>query len=214
MRRMPAQRSLDRNAPKISPKVEIYIVCEGENTEPDYLQACAGAYSAGLVRIHAIKGAGVPYTLVTEAVRLREALRQRYRKSRNSFDSCFRVWAVFDRDEHPRIDEAFEMAKQGGVDVAFSDPCFELWPILHLEEYGAQAGRHELQKYLSQIMEGYNHGQGAVINFPLIKDRVDDAFTRAERLLAARAAEGCPNGRPSTTVGNLVKKIIENGKRR
>jgi hypothetical protein len=212
MRRMPAPRPLTRPAPTLTPKVELYIVCEGENTEPEYFAACVREYGAGLVRLKIVPGAGAPFTLVTEAVNIRNQLVKRCRKSPDSFDSCFRVWAVFDRDEHPRIDEAFVMARDNRVDVAFSDPCFEIWPLLHIEEFGSQAGRHDVQRRLSEVMEGYDHNDGAIINFAMIKDSFEIAFRRADNLLKARVAEGCPNGRPSTTVGHLVLKIIQNGK--
>ena len=38
------------------------------------------------------------------------------------------------------------------------------------------------------------------------------AYFRAKRQLLDRGQEGRPFSRPSTTVGELVKKIIENGK--
>lgn len=211
-RKLPPDRSLSRKGPRLSPKVKLYVVCEGENTEPGYFTACVDYYGASLVELALVPGAGVPMTLVGKAIEIRERLLVNARKSTDSFSRCFRVWAVFDRDEHPRVDEAIELAAVNGIDIAFSDPCFELWPILHLRDYGAQDGRHELQRLLSELMEGYDHEAGAVIDFELIKDDFDRAYNQAERLLRQREAENCPLGRPSTTVGRLVLKIIQNGK--
>jgi hypothetical protein len=36
------------------------------------------------------------------------------------------VWCVFDRDEHSKIHEAFDRAKAHGIEIVFSNPCFEL----------------------------------------------------------------------------------------
>lgn len=212
MRKMPAVPSLKRSVQSVRPKVELIIVCEGVNTEPFYFSDCVTNYGAGLVRLNIVPGAGVPITLVNEAIRVRDECLTRIKRSPNSFDSCFRVWAVFDRDEHPRVDEALALAEENKIEVAFSNPCFEVWPILHIEDYGNQDDRHTLQRRLAEKMEGYDHGGGARINFAMIKDDFDPAYARAERLLKAREAENCPFGRPSTTVGRLVLKIIQNGK--
>lgn len=194
------------------PKVELVIVCEGANTEPNYFEECAKYYGAGTVRLRLITAAGVPLTLVKCAIHEREKLLDQRRRSKDSFDSCFRVWAVFDRDQHPFVAESLALARYYGIDVAFSNPCFELWPILHLEDFGAQKGRHELQAHLKNLMPSYDHQNGALIDFALLKGNFVEAYKRALRHSAARDAENCAFGNPSTTVGTLVRKIIENGK--
>lgn len=194
------------------PKVEIVIACEGRNTEPSYLKDCIDEYGAGLVRLRVIQEYGVPLTVVKAAVEEREKLIFKRRRSASSFDACFRVWAVFDRDEHPGVPEALQLAAENGIDVAFSNPCFELWPLLHLEDYGAQDHRHALQARLEDKMPKYNHENGALIDFPLIKNNFALAYSRADKHRMARLAEGEQYGSPFTSVGDLVKKIIENGK--
>lgn len=210
---LPPTPSLKRPSGFIKPKVEIIIACEGKNTEPRYFMDCINEYGAGLVRLRILPVTGVPMTLVNEAIEERSALIKKCRKSRDSFDSCFRVWAVFDRDSHPGVAEALELASRNGIDVAFSDPCFEIWPLLHLVDYGAQDDRHHVQARLKAEMPSYDHESEAVVDFQSIKDRFLVARDRSERHRLARVAEGVPLGRPSTTVDILVQKIIENGKK-
>ncbi|MEU4889310.1 MULTISPECIES: RloB family protein [Streptomyces] len=50
------------------------------------------------------------------------------------------VWVLFDRDEHPGIAEARKLARQSGVKVAYSHPCFELWRLLHYRNYTSTFG--------------------------------------------------------------------------
>ena len=211
-RAFPRSPSISRSVGTRSPRVEIVIVCEGRNTEPAYFESCADYYGAGLVRLKVIPGAGVPMTLVAAAIAERDRLLQLRRASKDSFDSCFRVWAIFDRDEHTNVVEALMMAAERRIEVGFSDPCFELWPLLHLTEYGAQDGRHQVQARLKARMPKYDHEDGAIIDFGLIRDDFLKAYPRAERLLEAREAEGCPMGCPSSTIGRLVLKIIQQGK--
>lgn len=212
-RSLPASRSLSRPVEKTSPKVALHIVCEGINTEPRYFSDCVEHYAAGLVQLEIIPGAGVPDTLVRKAIEVREELLRKKRRSPDSFAACFRVWAVFDRDEHPLVEESIALAIENKIDVAFSDPCFEVWPILHLQNYGAQDGRHEVQRRLSELMPTYEHDRGAIIDFVTIKDELQTAYERASRLNEERKNENCPHGCPSTTVGDLVLKIKQNGKR-
>lgn len=210
--KLPPAPSLTRRSCFVTPKVEIVIACEGKNTEPRYFADCVAGYGAGLVRLRVLPVTGVPLTVVDAAIEEREKLVEKCRKSPNSFDACFRVWAVFDRDEHPGVSDALMRADEHRIDVAFSNPCFEIWPILHLEDYGAQGGRHAVQARLAALMPKYDHESGAVIDFPAIKDCFPIAYDRARRHALARQAEDDPYGNPYTTVGELVLKIIQNGK--
>ncbi|WP_413103396.1 RloB family protein [Streptomyces sp. Inha503] len=45
------------------------------------------------------------------------------------------VWCLFDRDDHPGVQRAANMAERAGVNVAYSHPCFELWRLLHYQNY-------------------------------------------------------------------------------
>lgn len=213
MRKFPSAPVLQRTVAQVNPKVAIHIICEGVNTEPEYFIQCKDHYGAGLVELKIIPGAGVPWTIVQTAVELRQSLTLLKRKSKDSFDGCFRVWAVFDRDDHPLVEESLALARENNIDVAFSDPCFEVWPLLHLVDHGSQDHRHEVQKKLSALMPEYDHQKGAIINYEQIKDHFQTAYDRAQRLNKARIEENCALGRPSTTVGELVMKIIQNGKK-
>ncbi|OGS88706.1 MAG: hypothetical protein A2061_07435, partial [Gallionellales bacterium GWA2_59_43] len=164
MRDFPKVPSLKREVEKLKPKVEIIIVCEGKNTEPQYFEECVDYYGAGLVSLRVIAPAGVPITLVRAAITERNELLRRMRSTRDSYGKCFRVWAVFDRDMHPSVEKAIQLALDNHIDIAFSDPCFELWPLLHLMNYGAMSDRHALQALLATHMPKYDHAKGAIID--------------------------------------------------
>lgn len=212
MRNFPVTPSLGRSTAQQSPKVELVVVCEGKNTEPEYLKECARYYGAGTVRLRPISAAGVPLTLMKAAIAEKQILLENFQKYKDSFEGCFKVWAVFDRDMHPNIPQALELARRFGIEVAFSNPCFELWPLLHLEDFGAQLDRHALQSRLRSKMPSYDHKDRALIDFELIKHQFSDAYVRARVHSTAREQEQSKLGNPSTTVNVLVRKIIENGK--
>lgn len=211
MRSPPSSPSLIRRAAFVSPKVEIVVSCEGKVTERKYLEDCKREYGSGLVKLRFLPITGVPLTVVGAAIEERNKLIDARRRSKDSFD-VFRVWAVFDRDDHPNIEEALTLAQDNKIDVAFSNPCFEIWPLLHLMDYGAQDGRHAVQSRLAEEMPGYDHERGATVDFQSIKDKFPVAYERARRHNSMREREGTPLGCPCTTVGELVRKIVENGK--
>lgn len=209
--KLPEPPGLQRKSAFAEPKVEIVIACEGKVTEKNYLNQCKSEYGAGMVQLRWLPITGVPMTVVNAAIEERQRLLEQARRSRDSFD-VFRVWAVFDRDAHPKVPEALTLAEQTGIDVAFSNPCFELWPLLHLEDYGGVEGRHQVQGRLNDRMASYHHDKSPVVDFDAIKHSFPDAYGRALRLNKGRRDDGDAFGCPTTTVGELVKKIIDNGR--
>jgi RloB-like protein len=211
-RSFPASPKLKRSIGVVEPKVEIVIACEGSRTEPRYFADCVSHYATALVRLTVLERTGVPLTVVKTAVAERQQLLLAVQTGRRRKDPPFTVWAVFDRDEH-EIDEAIDLARRNGIRIAFSNPCFELWPLLHLNtRYGSQDGRHAVQSALSAVMPKYHHEKNPVIDFELIKDSVNEAMVASYSLVKARKSEGDDFGCPMTTVGELVKGIVNNGK--
>lgn len=209
----PRVPSVRRRRPTQAPKVTLVIACEGKNTEPDYLRKCCHEYGNGNVRLVVLEDHGSPMTVVRIAIQERKAQVELARKSPDSFDSCFRVWAVFDRDEHRDFDTALSTAADNHIDCAFSNPCFELWPLLHIQDHDAPIHRHRLQSLLHSLMPSYDHKAGAIVDFTQICDRVDAAMKRAEQMNERRRKDGSPSGNPSTTFHALVKIIVANGKK-
>ncbi len=107
----------------------IVVFCEGKNSEPDYVN--------GLKRLpHVLRNTaldiqvhpeqGTPMTLVRMAAE---------RKRDPEVDEC---WCLFDVEwptHHPHLVEAVDLAKRGGIELAISNPCFELWLILHHRDH-------------------------------------------------------------------------------
>jgi hypothetical protein len=200
---------LRRRSPRREPKRRFIIFCEGEKTEPAYFAAIRRTCADALIDVQTIAPAGVPYTLAQSAAdRARElGLSHRSRKPRNSFEEGDQVWAVFDRDEHPRYLEAVRLCEDARVGVGRSDPCFELWLILHEGDFDKPDGRHAVQAHLRRLRPEYDPDSRKTANCADLMARVEEAETSAEAQLARRDAEGNANGRPSTTVGHLTHAI-------
>jgi RloB-like protein len=132
------------------------------------------------------------------------------------------LWAVFDVDhqatgQHLRdFTEAVQVARTRGIRLAGSNPCFELWLLLHLTENvtgipssvedrdAARACERRLRDTLlaeGPGARGYNKTRIGAERFAVL-DRVRDACARARAL--SPAEEPWPS-----TVGTRVHALID-----
>lgn len=197
-------RPLNRRTPTREPKRKFVIFCEGRNTEPHYFRALMREYRTSLVELEIVEAAGVPITIANAAAERVKTDRGRRKQAVEADDQ---VWAVFDRDRHARHDEAVRLCEQANVRVGRSNPCFELWLVLHEEEYGRQDDHRQIQEHLRKLRPDYDPSGAKMLDFANLVQRVEDAEKWAAKLLAAREAEGDAFGRPSTTILHLTRAI-------
>ena len=190
-------RRPSRARPKRDLRPNVIVVTEGERTEPGYIHAFRGIHRASNVHV---EGTGFdPQGVVEEAIE---------RKKRLGRGGETHVWAVFDRDEHPRFKQALELARAHGIRVAISNPCFEIWAVFHYRDYAAPIDTHECQRLLDQLCESYRADRGKLFNDRnVISTNHDIAVQRGEQSLLDREMEGDPLGNPSTSIHVLMESI-------
>ena len=200
---------LKRSPDSRRPKRLFTLFCEGRNTEPAYFEALRRSCADTLVEVDSHGGIGVPMTIAERAVEFarERGLHPRSRKKKDSYERDDEVWAVFDRDEHPKFNDAVALCEGGGVGVGCSSPCFELWLILHEQEFDQLRNRHEVQRKLQQLRPEYDRSGQKVPDCDDLVKRVADAERRAKAQLKLREEEGIPNQSPSTRVGLLTAAI-------
>ena len=195
-------RSTSRRLGKRRLAPRVVAVTEGESTEPKYLRAFNRIPNSKQVPLHVIGLGGDPKAVVERAVK--ES--RKVRGDLNAKDDTF--WAMFDRDDHARFDAAKDMAHANRIHLAVSDPCFELWGILHYQNQDASLDRADCQKKLEVLCPGYKKGGAKVFDDPeVIEKRYEVAVERAENLLLRREEEDRPEGNPSTSVHRLTEHI-------
>lgn len=202
---------LRRRGARREPRRRFILFCEGRNTEPAYFDAIRRSCKSALIAIETHPGVGVPYTIATRAVEQVRVIGfgRRSRRRKDSFEEADQVWAVFDRDEHPRFNEAVAYCESNGLGVARSDPCFELWLILHKRDHDRPDDRRAIQAVLEELRPEYDAGGAKTPDCDNLVTRVEQAEQRAETQLQRREQEGNPFGNPSTTVGRLTRAIRE-----
>lgn len=203
------KRDLKRRRYQRKPKRCFIVFCEGEKTEPVYFKAFRHTLPNALIEVETVPEAGVPYTLASTAAEHAKSLglSSNSRRKKNSFEEDDEIWAVFDRDAHPRFEEAVNICHQAGVGVGRSNPCFEIWLILHEADYNKPDGRHAVQAHLKKLRPEYDKDGPKTPDCADLVTRVEKAEQRAEMQLARREEEGAPYGPPSTTVFLLTRAI-------
>lgn len=196
--------SLKRRQPNRDPKQRFVLYCEGKNTEPAYFDALKRHFCGAVVDVQTVKAAGQPMTIAENATKAATSHR---RSRKNSYELQDQFWAVFDRDEHPYYEEAVKRCQQGGVGVARSNPCFEIWLILHHQDFDRPDDHHLVQRHFAGLAPEYDPKGAKQADCDALMKNIDAAERRAENQLSARQAEGAPFGAPSTTVHHLTRAI-------
>jgi RloB-like protein len=204
--RMMARRSrfpdlLRRRAVR-EPKRRFLVVCEGR-TERLYFRAFAIEFRYLLVDIEIEHSGGVPRTLVECAARRKKDAVREAKRSRDSFLQFDDVWCVFDVDEHPHIPAARDQAHANGIRLAVSNPCFELWVLLHFQVRSAFLDRDKAHSLLRKHLRQY----AKIVPFDRIKEHYDTAVSRARNLDHRCESAGRPGDNPSTGVYLLTEEI-------
>jgi hypothetical protein len=200
-------RDLRRRGPVRDPLPLILVVCEGAVTEPQYIEGFRIAQGANTVRVHVRGPGGDPKATVETAMKLADEAAERARRERDDNLRYDEVWCVFDVDEHPRLDDARRTADASGVELAISNPCFELWLLLHFAEQAALS-----RKRASQLLKKHLPAYAKHVRFEDLAAGYDDAARRAAALDDRHSQAGTGGGNPSSGVYRLTQRIRESGK--
>ncbi|WP_433431968.1 RloB family protein [Nonomuraea sp. CA-141351] len=167
----------------------IYAVLEGETTERDYLAYLEDRFGGNprTFEIHPIweRDGLKPNVVVTRAVEKVAELDNPDREQ---------VWAFFDRDTHEQVAESYARAEAAGVHVAFSNPCFELWLLLHfvpgasgaLSPKGVQDQLRSAHPSFSAFVKSLGTAQTNALH-----GAEKDAVQRAKMLITNCPSVGC-----------------------
>lgn len=200
------KKPLRRRVATLRPRKTFLIICEGERTEPEYLDALKRQRSAREaaavdIRVETGRGVSTPRQLVDIAL----AARQRALGEGAEIDE---FWCVFDVEwpiNHPGLRTAIEKAESNGVRLAVSNPCFELWLILHFRDYTAWLDSHEA----CRIRRGLDGSPDKGLNAAKYMPNVAAAADRAANLDMRHERDDVtfPHTNPSSGMHLLVAAI-------
>ena len=189
------------------------VVTEGKETEPRYFEGVRAALCAANERKVAVivKGTG------KHTLDLLDFAVEHCRYAPETFDH---VWLVYDKDDFPASDfdamerKCTELSDGSRTFHALrSNPCFELWPLLHFRYTTAPMSAAECQRALAQAMSkdlGIEYRKNLDGVFGAVDGRRGEALQRAGRLIVHH--RGLFNVKPSaqnpaTRVGEIFDVI-------
>jgi RloB-like protein len=165
----------------------VLILCNGERTEIDYFNGIrsAGLASPGKVMIVKFRN-GSPTDTVRSASELRD------------YSEYDEAWAVCDVDTFD-VKPAIELSTTAGINLALSQPCFEVWLILHKSDNCPGFNNADQAcRALRRRLPGWDKSNLRFADF------VEDILTAVER--AQRLGEP-PEANPSTAVWKLIVSL-------
>lgn len=203
-------RPLRRGAPKRQPRKRLLVLCEGEVTEPKYLNAFKHEHRSQLVEVEVI-GEGVdPKSIVEHAIKRKKGAEKEAKRRHDPYLKFDEIWCVFDVDDHPTLLQAKQQARDNGLNLAISSPCFELWILLHFRDHRTEQERGVIQALVREHLHDFDKE----VPYDEVQPHYGEAVRRATDLMVWQVQQGRPDGNPSTAVHKLTERIAELGKDR
>lgn len=179
------------------PKQRFLIVCEGDQTEPNYFR---GFRVPADVIVDIEPGAGMHTSVVRRAIDIAKEFQDVYDQ----------VWCVFDRDKNGHnsksFNEALELARHNGILVAYSNDAFELWYLLHFNYHDTAMHRHDYITKL-KVFLGSDYRKNDPNMYEKLESRINVADRNARKLLSRYKPTRPEQDDPSTTVHLLVEQL-------
>ena len=168
---------------KVAPVFHIF--CEGEKTEPLYINGYINHYHSDKRNIVVVEDTkkNTPIQLVEVAIE---------HKSKNPDEDVY--WVVFDRESvakypHDLHLQAQSKAKSNGIEIAISNVCFEFWLLLHLKYTTASYSNYDdliknsnLKTLLTAKGLKKEYDKADVYIFDILKDDIAEAIKNTEKV--------------------------------
>jgi hypothetical protein len=186
------------------PRLRSFLVLvEGDATEEDYLLYWRRKLRLQ-VQIDIPDFHGTPLSLVECAVEIKKREEREERKRRGRMHNEY--WCVFDVDTHPNLQAAIDLAAANEIELAISNPCIELWFLLHFAEQTAYLDSSEAVR---AVRPEVGSGKGVSTE---VSERMSDLFgrakERAQKLEEKHRGDGTPApGNPSSAVWRLIDAL-------
>lgn len=195
VRKLSGQPRISRSASRRETRRRLLVVCGAKATEPDYINGLKKHLRNPSVSVEVVVKDRAPSQVVRYALKLMEG----------SPDTYDEVWCVVDMDQFADLDTAVDLAARSTtssvkVAVVVSNPCFELWLLLHFTDHrGTVTSFAQLKPLLKKHVPSYD------------KSRIDFeahyAPTYPEAVRRARSLDPTGSGHrcnPSTNMWQLV----------
>jgi RloB-like protein len=180
------ETSLPRRVGYREQQSTVLIATNGHSTERKYLTALKSEPWVQRGKVIVVFENGSPLEVVRGAYRRRNA---------EDYDAA---WAVCDVDTYS-TDGPTREASRNEVHLLWSNPCFEVWLILH--KANCTAYLENADKCIAKLESIIGEWDKTKLDFSIFRDGIDDAVRRAKELGDPPAAN------PSTAVWRLIEAL-------
>ncbi|MGW1143905.1 RloB family protein [Streptomyces sp. NPDC002454] len=170
------------------------VVCGAETTEYEYLNGFKAHHKRSNLSVRVVRKPGSPLQVVEHTV-------GRWGGGGGEFDQ---VWCVVDVDEFRDLDRAMDCAAENDVELVVSNPCFELWLLLHHTDHRRWVADYRAVRSLLEKHVPVPPGKGVDFARDYGGRRWEKAVERA-RTMAPKGTEHRVN--PSTGMWRLALAI-------
>ncbi len=210
------QANLKRKENTRDERKMLIIACEDSVSAPLYFRAIF----SDLKRNHAISAASL---VIAKHKRSNPTGVLQDLLNHPNYQDFDHQWIVIDRDEErtqkvnnnsqsghslENFNQAISNAIRKGIKFAYSNPCFEIWYLLHFEYTSAAIDRKQL---VTQLEHGYQYAKNKLFTKVLDQELQDKAIENSERLIQSwidiNGTTNPAKDNPSTTVHDLVKLL-------
>lgn len=215
---LPKDRKKKRQIEHLYLGENIYIFCEGKQTEPLYFQGFEKAIKSNpiyknIIHIH-IEGVGAETLRVIDYA-------EDFVKENKLKDA--QIWCVYDKDSFPTQDfnavsQKAEILNKEPSKVtyhcAWSNQCIEYWFILNFANYTSNNDRKEYRKFLHNKFKElgwnrYEKNNTELFDIMTEKGNPKNAILFAQRQLEAFKGKTDAQSAPATRVHLLVKELAK-----
>lgn len=176
----------------------VLIITNGEKTEPIYFENFKKNNRSIKIEIRKESGSD-PVTLIKFAMRVKDA-----------YDTD-RIYCVYDvdRSSDELLNRAKNLADKCGMEACVSNPCFEIWYLLHYANSTSMFYSYEdVERKLLDYIPDYKKNLDI---YPRLRHLQQDAISNAKGLMEYHAEEGNTSSirlcNPSTRVYELVEYL-------
>ena len=188
-------------------KPVVFIICEGSETEIRYFRRFRSRLSLVEVR---------PFVSQHKsALSLVEHAKDVIKQEPYYPEDGDQVWCVFDRDcnTNEELRKAQALAQRQNYKIAFSNPCFEVWFLLHfIDQHGHLEDANAVLKLLDSSNAILNYRKNGDY-YDILHPLEEFATTHANALIKRHTSDKTPlisrNSNPCTTVVFLVEYLRE-----
>ncbi|RZU29466.1 RloB-like protein [Streptomyces sp. BK022] len=198
--------NLKRSRGRRALKQRFLIYCEGAVTEKEYLDGYRLLLRSPNIQIKFGRTHGVPSELIEDAVAHQARAPRSAEDKHERYDQ---VWCVMDVEapqQHPNLESVLTKARKNQIKCAISNPCFEVWLILHFVNRCSYLSSHQACVELQGHDCGYSR-DAKHLDFEKFPPLYEMAKNRAVQLRAG-AGSFSIGGNPSSSVYELVDELI------